>query len=369
MTSAAAREMSGIASELLGTLNSDQRRTAHWPFPSHEERLRWFYTPTDHGGLTLHSLAPAQTRLLMRLVGSVLSRPAYVTVSTVMGLENVLDHLENWGASWGHPRGRDPQRYYWRVFGDPGSDEWGWRLGGHHVSVNITVRGGEVLSSTPCFLGADPARSPLLGGHVLAPLAACEDLARDLLESLDDNQRSIAVVSEVPPVDLVGANRAVLSDGDRPLRLAKVWRDEFTGELRDLVERIQDDEETKIGLDESHLESVAWTTTPKGLPATRMSEPQRAVLRDLLAAYLGRARDDVADREWRRVDESFDGLHFAWAGPTERNRPHYYRIHGPRLLAEYDNTTRDGNHVHTVWRDPVNDFGGDALGQHRRTGH
>ena len=123
MTALAAREMSGIASELLASLNGDQRRTAQWPFPSYEERLRWFYTPTDHGGVTLHSLAPAQTRLMMRLIGSALSPAAYVTVSTIMGLENVLDHLERWVASWGHPRGRDPQRYYWRVFGNPGSDE------------------------------------------------------------------------------------------------------------------------------------------------------------------------------------------------------------------------------------------------------
>lgn len=369
MTALAAREMSGIASELLATLNGDQRRTAQWPFPSYEERLRWFYTPTDHGGVTLHSLAPAQTRLMMRLIGSALSPAAYVTVSTIMGLENVLDHLERWVASWGHPRGRDPQRYYWRVFGNPGSDEWGWRLGGHHVSINITVRGGEVLSSTPCFLGADPARATLLGGHLLAPLAACEDIARDLLESFDESQRSTAIVSDVPPVDLVGANRAVLNDGDRPLRLAKVWRDEFTGELKDLVEKIQDDEEAKIGLGSPHLESVEWTTVPKGLPAALMNEPQRSVLRDLLATYLDRARDDVAEAEWSRVNATFDDLHFAWAGPVERNRPHYYRVQGPRLLAEYDNTTRDGNHVHTVWRDPVNDFGGDALGVHRRVGH
>lgn len=371
MTQAVARSMGEIANELLATLDDAQRTVAHWRFPSDEERRLWFYTPTDHGGLTLHGLAPAQQRLVMRLVDSVLSRPGYVTVSTVMGLENVLDQLEGWGAMWNFPRGRDPQRYFLRIFGTPGTDVWGWRIGGHHVSLNITVRGGEIVSSTPCFLGADPASSPLLGGHLLRPLGGCEDLARDLLATLDESQRTVAIVSDVPPVDLVGANRPSLSDGDKPLRLAHVWRDEFTGELRDVVERIQDAEEEKIGLGTHHLDAVAFSTVPKGLAASAMDGAQREILTALVGTYLDRVRDDVASTEWERVRANFDALHFAWAGGTERGLPHYYRIQGPRLLAEYDNTTRDGNHVHTVWRDPVNDFGGapDVLGDHRRHGH
>ncbi|MEY2967072.1 MAG: DUF3500 domain-containing protein [Ilumatobacteraceae bacterium] len=369
MTRAVASAMADIANELLGTLDADQRAVAQWRFPSDEERRLWFYTPTDHGGLTLHGLIPAQHRLVMRLVDSVLSRPGYVTVSTVMGLENVLDQLEGWGAMWNFPRGRDPQRYFLRFFGDPGSDAWGWRIGGHHISLNITVCNDEVASSTPCFLGADPAASPLLGGQLLRPLAGCEDLARDLLAAFDDDQRRIAIVADVPPVDLVGANRARLSDGDRPLRLAKVWRDEFTGELRDVVERIQDTEEEKIGLTEQHLQAVEYTTAPKGLAAAHMRGDQRNILEALVGTYLDRVRDEVAAAEWERVREHFELLHFAWAGSTERGLPHYYRIQGPRLLAEYDNTTRDGNHVHTVWRDPINDFGVDALGDHHRHGH
>lgn len=369
MSARVAADMAAIAGELLAGLDSGQRALAHWSFPSEDERRRWFYTPTDHGGLTLHGLAPDQHRLVMRLIDAVLSRPGYVTVSTVMGLENVLDQLEGWGVFWDFPRGRDPLRYFLRIFGTPGESQWGWRVGGHHVSLHVTVRDGEVVSSTPCFLGADPAASPLLGGQLLRPLGGCEDLARELLSSLDDNQRSIAVVSTVPPVDLVGANRATLTDGDRPLRLAKVWRNEFTGQLLNFVEKIQDDEEARIGLTDAHVDAVAWTTTPKGLPAGAMTPAQRGIFEDLLGTYLGRVRDEVAEREWNRVRTSFDDLHFAWAGAAERGWPHYYRIQGPRILAEYDNTTRDANHVHTVWRDPVNDFGDDSLGAHRRTAH
>ncbi|MFM8626316.1 MAG: DUF3500 domain-containing protein [Actinomycetota bacterium] len=369
MSAAGVARMAGIAGELLATLDASQLATAQWPFPSDDERRRWFYTPTDHGGLTLHGLAPTQQRLVMQLVDSALSRPGYVTVSTVMGLENVLDQLEGWGAFWNFPRGRDPSRYFLRIFGTPGDADWGWRIGGHHVSLHITVRDGGIVSSTPCFLGADPAASPLLGGALLRPLAGCEDLARDLLSSLDDAQRTLAIVSSVPPVDLVTANRAEISAGDRPLPLAQVWRDEFSGELRDLVEAIQSAEEDKLGLTESHLGALAWTTTPKGLPASRMSPAQREILAALLDTYVGRVRHEFTERERARVAEHFDDLHFAWAGPDERGRPHYYRVQGPRILAEYDNTTRDGNHVHTVWRDPVNDFGIDELGTHRRTAH
>ena len=367
--SSTARAMTDIAQTLLSTLTVEQKSLAQWDFPSEQERTQWFYTPTDHGGLTLHTLVPEQTRLVMRLIDAALSRPAYVTASTIMGLENVLDQLEGWGSLWNFPRGRDPQRYFLRIFGEPGTDVWGWRLGGHHISLHFTIRNGEVVSATPCFLGADPASSPLLGGQLLRPLGACEDLARELLNSFSDEQRSIAIVSPVPPTDLVGANRSTLSDGDGPLPLALVWRNQFTGELQEVVEKFQTIEEEKIGLLPEHLEALSYTTQPKGLAAISMSEAQREILNSLLSTYVGRVHEDIADSASRNVKENFDAMHFAWAGGTQLGIPHYYRIQGPRLLAEYDNTTRDGNHVHTVWRDPVNDFGIDALSSHHKHSH
>jgi hypothetical protein len=365
-----AERMVEAARALLDSLSGDQRRQAQWDFPSDEERRRWFYTPTDHGGLTLGEMRPAQQRLAMRLLATGLSRAGYVTVATIMGLENVLDELEAWRASFGHERGRDPTRYYLRVFGTPGADAWSWRFGGHHVSVHHTLVGGELRAFTPCFLGADPAASPLLGLHQLRPLAACADLAFELLGSLSDEQRAVAVLSPVPPVDLVGANRAVLTEGDGPLRLAKVWRNELTGELLDAFERFQDAEETKVGLTADHVDALRFTTVPKGLAAGAMTPSQHELLRALLDTYLGRLPDEIAEREMAKLTgPSFPALHLAWAGSTEPGRPHYYRIQGHRLLVEYDNTTRDANHVHTVWRDPVGDFGMDALSAHRRRAH
>lgn len=364
-----AARMAEAASAFLESLDASARDTAHWPYPSHDERTRWFYTPTDHGGAVIGDLEAPARRLAMRLLDSGLSRPGYVTAATIMGLENVLDQLEGFTSSWGWPRGRDPQRYFLRVFGDPGSDAWGWRFGGHHVSVNHTILNGELLSGTPLFLGADPASSPLLGGHLLRPLGACEDIARELLSSLDEQQSSVAVVSPVPPVDLVGANRAVLREGDGPLPLALVWRDTFTGELARAVETFQENEERKIGLEPRHVDAVRFRAAPIGLAAAGMTGAQQGILRALMDTYIGRLPDDAADAARTLVSGSFDQVHFAWAGSLRPGQPHYYRLHGPRIIAEYDNTTRDGNHVHTVLRDPLNDFGRDNLAEHRRSAH
>ena len=177
--------MAEAAQAWLDSLDADQRAVGTGAVPvadaSDRERRRWSYTPTDHGGLTAHQQRPAQQRAALRLVATGLSTPAYVTVATVMGLENVLDQVEGFVTRFDRERGRDPGLYHLRVFGHPGdTGAWGWRFGGHHVSLNNLVVDGEVVATTPCFLGANPATSPLLGGAHHRPLGQVEDLARDL---------------------------------------------------------------------------------------------------------------------------------------------------------------------------------------------
>jgi hypothetical protein len=362
-----AGKMGAAAGAFLESLDERERREAAWSFPADHERRLWFYTPTDHGGVVLGDLDPAQQRLAMRLVASGLSRPGYVTVSTIMGLENVLDELEGWSTMWGGQRGRDPNRYYLRVFGDPGSDShWGWRFGGHHVSINITVVDGEVEAVTPCFLGADPASSPLLGHHPLRPLAGAEDLGRQLVRSLNASQREKAILSPVAPTDIVGANRALVSDGDLPLSLADIWRDRFDGEMGERIRGVQEQAERDLGLGVEHLDAVRLSAVAKGVEAGQLDGFQQELLRALLDVYLGRIPDALAEEEAAKYSgERLAAFAFAWAGGLEPDEPHYYRVHGPRLLVEYDNTQRDVNHVHTVWRDPEGDFGADVLRTHR----
>jgi hypothetical protein len=371
-----AARMAAAADAWLDALDPGQRAVATGSAPSPDaesdaERRRWFYTPTDHGGLALGAQRPAQQRLAHQLVATGLSAAGYVTVATIIGLDNVLDYVEGWTVDWGRERGRDPGLYYLRVFGEPGgAAPWGWRFGGHHLSLNNLIADGEVRSMTPCFFGADPAVSPLLGPAPLRPLGGAEDLARELVRSLDPGRAALATLLDRAPFDIIGGNRAYLADGDQMMYARDLWRQPFTEPM--LAERIarQDaDTERASGYDAGDHERLALTGVPKGLPARDLDAGQRDLLRALLATYLGRVPDGLSPQADYADDATLDAVHLAWAGPTEPGQPHYYRVHGPRLLIEYDNTQSHANHAHSVWRDPAADFGHDVLGAHLTAHH
>ena len=373
MTTEVADRMATEAIALLRSLDETQAPLAAWPLADDAERRRWFYTPTDHGGLTLAYMHPGQQQLTHRLVSRGLSRPGYTTVATIIGLDNILDELEGWVTSWGRERGRDPGLYYIRIFGDPASGTWAWRFGGHHVSINFAIADGIVVGSTPNFLGADPANSPVLGPDPLRPLAGAEDLGRELVRSLSDEQLQQALLAPVAPMDLVSANRSAYGqrDGDLPLSLSEIWRGRFDGDIEERLRHTQAQAERGAGLLPEHLEAVRLTMEPKGLSARFLRRSQRELLRTLLEVYARRLPDGLVESELAKFgpDEALDDLSFAWAGSLEPGVGHYYRVQGSRLLAEYDNTQRGANHIHTVWRDPRRDFGGDLLGAHYAGAH
>ena len=371
-----ALEMAEAASAWLGALTAEQRAVAHGPAPAYDdpldaERRRWFYTPTDHGGLTVQQQRPAQQRAAMRLVATGLSMAGYVTVATTIGLENVLDRVEGFVTRFDRERGRDPGLYYLRVFGEPGSDgPWGWRFGGHHVSLNNLVVDGELVTTTPCFMGADPASAPLLGGTVNRPLARVEDLARELVRSLTPDLAARAVLLDKAPSDVVTANRTAISEGDRVIPPAGLWRDgRFAGAAAPVQPHTISgaiDEAAGFTLEEHR--TIEYTTAPKGIPGCDLDRSQRELLLSLLGTYFGRVPDSVSPLA-SYDDSALDKVHLAWAGPVEPGQPHYYRLQGPRLLIEWDNTQRGANHAHSVWRDPEADFGLDVLAQHRAMHH
>ena len=312
--------MAAAAADWLASLGPAERAKAGYPFPADEERTRWYYTPTERGGLPLAEMGPVSQRLAHRLVASGLSEGGYATAATVMGLENVLDAKEGWrrgydGRTVPH-RGRDPQLYFVSVFGAPGAGAWGWRVGGHHVALNYTIGAGGQVSASPLFLGANPGLTRLVGPGVLRPLAAEEDLARELLDALAPEQLKTAMLSGEAPGDILQRNRPVVRVGP-----------------------------------------------PEGLAGAGMLPQQRALLAGLLDQYLGRLPGPLAELERERVaDELLEAVHFGWAGGAERGQPHYYRLQGPRLLIEYDNVQDGANHVHSVWRDPEGDFGQSSTG-------
>nr|WP_308016518.1 DUF3500 domain-containing protein [Jidongwangia harbinensis] len=360
-----ANRMAEAARAWLDSLDVDQRMVAVGRRPGADagaeaERARWFYTPTDHGGLTFHQQRPAQHRLVMQLVASGLSAAGYTTVATVLGLENVLDRVECFSVNWGRERTRDPGMYYLRVFGEPGGRQpWGWRFGGHHVSINNLVVDGRVAATTPCFLGADPAGSPLLGGATLRPLGTAEDLARELVRSLCPELATRAVLLSRAPNDIVAGNSARIDD--RVVRRGELWR---PGPY--LPDRA---EHPATGLEGTDRRALAFTPAPKGVPGAELDAAQRELLRALLGTYLDRVPDGVSPLPRYDDPAALDAVHLAWAGSTRAGEPHYYRLQGPRLLIEWTNVHRGANHAHAVWRDPETDFGGDVLAAHHAAHH
>jgi hypothetical protein len=161
-----------------------------------------------------------------------------------------------------------------------------------------------------------------------------------------------------------------VGEGDLPLPLSEIWRDRFPGALGARAADMQRRAEATANLAPEHLEAVRLTRAPKGLPASALTDAQKKQARRLLDVYVGRIPDELAEVEADKyAGDRLSALLFAWAGGTEPGQPHYYRIQGPRLLVEYDNTQRAVNHVHSVWRDPEGDFGDDVLRHHYAEAH
>src|SRR5215469_2916327 len=333
-----AAAMAAAAGRLLDLLDDGQRQRAGLGFPGEPERSRWFYTPTDHGGLILADCTPAQSQAALRLLATGLSPAGYAMAAAIMGHELVLERLEGWPAAPGWGRVRDPLHYAVTVFGDPGPGNWAWRFAGHHVSLHYTIADGELAAPTPSFFGADPAAAARL-----APL---------------------------PPPDIVTGNRGLVEEGLWVVRPHELFRD------ADMIPApMLDGLRTRLAADEKALgpaaiRALSWSATPAGVSWPQLRAGQREMLTALVGAYLDRLPDEAAAAENAKITGDSAGLlHFAWAGSTEPHRPHYYRIQGPRLLVEYDNTQRDANHAHSVWRDPVGDFGRDVLADHYAASH
>ena len=341
-----AEEMRDAARAWLDALGEEQRSRACFAFTDNETRRDWGYFPRRFHGLRLGAMDQAQQKLAHRLVSAALSLPAYARLSAVIGLENVLDIIEGRR----RPEVRDPGRYFLSVFGEPGAGSWGWQFEGHHVSLNITIDDGEVVSTTPLFLGSNPAEVRHGGHTVIRVMGGEEDAARELLRSLDTERRERAVIAEEAPPDFVLMNAPRVPRAMSP--------GELEGPQTTMVAFAEypAEQATKVRFDMER---------PAGLAVGDMDEGQRERFAGLLDVYLERLPGGLAAVERARQESAgWDALHFAWAGEESPGQGHYYRIQGPRLLIEYDNTQDGANHIHACWRDPVNDFGEDTLRAH-----
>ncbi len=306
------------ASAFLASLPAELRSKVAYPADA-PARREFHFVPRERIGASLLDLDGEQSEHLGPLLASALSAEGLLTARGVIKHENILRRFET-EAGYANASRRDPGRYYTVVFGAPSAvTPWAWRFEGHHLSLSVTQLPGQPPVVGPFFVGANPAKVLSGPNEGFRLLADEEDLGRELVRMLNDARRDTAMIRDTAFSDIVTGN------------------------------------DPKVSLE------------PAGLAAAAMTEAERAQLRRLLYVYLDRLTIDASLDAKRRLDRAgFEKLHFAWAGGVEPGEPHYYRIHGPTLLVEYDETQNDANHIHTVYRDLERDFGGDALRAHYR---
>jgi hypothetical protein len=315
----AAEEMVEAASHFLAALSPEQKAKCTFDLTA-DERQNWHFIPRPRKGLPFKELTPAQRNLAHGLLVTGLSQRGYLKATTIMSLEDVLKELEQGK----NGPVRDPELYYISIFGSPGpQDLWGWRVEGHHLSLNFTVAHGNDVTVTPSFFGSNPGEVRSGPRQGLRVLGAEEDLGRQLVQSLDEEQRKAAIYTNTAPGEIItGADR------------------------------------------KAHL------LDPAGLSASKMSATQTNLLWSLIKEYVYRYRPELADQDMAKIQQAgVEKIWFAWAGSVDRGQPHYYRVQGPSFLMEYDNTQNNANHIHTVWRDLQKDFGEDLLRKHYDQDH
>ncbi len=309
----AIEEMSQAATNFLAALDSDQLTKAAFELKA-EERFNWHFIPRERKGLPIKEMNPAQRELAHALFATGLSQRGLMKATTIMSLEQILFDLEK-----GTGPKRDPERYFVSIFGTPAqTSNWGWRVEGHHLSLNFTIVNGESVSVTPSFMGTNPGEVRSGPRQGLRLLGSEEDFARALVVSLSDDLKKTAIYTNSAPSEIITA-------ADRK----------------------------------------AHVLTPKGVTLAQLDKAQSDLFWKVIKEYVYRYRAEIADPDLAKISQSAPGaLYFAWAGGLERGQPHYYRVQGPTFLMEYDNTQNNANHVHAVWRDLENDFGDDLLRRH-----
>ena len=316
-TAANLSDMAKAASVFLKTLSEKQKAKIQFGFDE-EERYNWNYVPRKRKGLSLNDMTDKQIKDAFALLRTALSDTGFNKTNSIIQLENVLREVENRPPNDTY---RDPGNYSFSIFGNPGTDAiWGWRLEGHHIAFNFSSEDNRLVSGTPGFLGSNPAvvlSGSEKGKYILKDEA---ELAFALLHSLNKEQTDKAIISnEAPGEILTAASRhAMIND-------------------------------------------------PKGILYNELNSSQQQTFMQLLSIYIRRYTRLFAEGMMKEIEEAgLNNLRFAWAGDQQPGigHPHYYRILGPTIIIEYDNTQNDANHIHTVIRDLKNDFGGDELLKH-----
>lgn len=309
--------MTSAAQQFLASLSAEQKSKAVMAYDS-PQRLDWHFIPkASRKGLQIREMDDKQRQAARTLLKVSLSEIGHAKAARIIEYEALLKELEK--AKTGTPL-RDTERYYFTVFGEPTEkSKWGLSIEGHHMSLNFVVENGRVVSSSPAMFGANPAtiKAEALAGFKAGEriLAKEEQLAFDLLASLNADQRKVAVIAEKALDEVRGAG------APQPP-----------------------------------------TDAPVGIAASKLDDNQKKILKSLIETYAHNVPDEVAsDRLLSLKEGGLEKVHFAWAGADKPGIGHYYRVQGSEFVIEFVNTQPDAagnpaNHIHCTWRDLRGDF-------------
>ena len=328
-----AETVAAAAQSFLDSLDATQRATATMPMDTHE-RATWSNLPiimVQPAGLLIGDMTEETRRAAHALMRATMSSQGYAKFTGIMLLEDLLHQMETDALQANEERRDDPVakafvatrdygNYAVAIFGNPGDENWGWKIAGHHAAANFTISDGRI-GFTPTFLGSSPME--VQSGRYAGLMALSHEGQRgiEFMNSLDSEQRKKAMIADEAADDV------------------------FEGPGR-----------------RQSLKNY------EGLLVGTLTKEQMRSLQRLIAEFAHNADDEAASAQLEAIQEAgWDKVWFSWRGPVDAGGEFYYRVHGPRILIEYNR--QNANHDHMVIRDPSNDYGEDWLGKHYEEHH
>ena len=325
-------EIKTAASSLIKTFTTLQKRSAVLSF-SDTARIKWNNLPVGlraRAGISIGDMSEEQRKLLHRILSASLSSQGYLKATGIMHLDNLLNMFVDTAYSrkqmndtlrqflidlkWSH------RNYYLAFFGLPSEANWGFKVEGHHLSVNLTFT-GDKISVTPWFIGTDPAEMQITQYAGWRVLGQEEDLGIKFINMLTPAQQKKATMNTEVPGDMI-------TSAESGKRLVDYW----------------------------------------GIKANELDKNQKSVLLYIIREYVFNMEYEKATEEYEKILKAgVDNIYFGWIGPYDENKAHYFILNGPTFLIEFDNAggpRRAGNHIHTIWREKGNEFGEDILKKH-----
>jgi hypothetical protein len=328
-----AETVATAAQSFLDSLDETQRATATLPMNTNE-RATWSNLPiimVQPAGLLVKDMTDDTRRAAHALMRATMSSQGYAKFTGIMLLEDLLHQMESEALQANEERRDDPVakafvatrdygNYAVAIFGNPGDEDWGWKIAGHHAAANFTISDGKI-GFTPTFLGSSPME--VQSGRYAGIMALSHEGQRgiEFMNSLNSEQRKKATIADEAAGDVF----------------------EGPGRRRSLQ-------------------------TFEGLLVSTLTKEQMHLLQRLIAEFAHNADGEAANAQLEAIREAgWDKVWFSWRGPVDAGGEFYYRVHGPRILIEYNR--QNANHDHMVIRDPSNDYGEDWLGRHYEEHH